>query len=101
MTTITATVRDGRIEPDQPFDLPEGTALRISVPDGAALPEEDDDPPMTPEEIARVLKLMDEMEPLQMTDAEIAAWEADRQARKEWDKAHFFDRADKLAKMWE
>ncbi len=99
MTTIAATVRDGRIEPDEPVDLPEGTALRISVPDGEVLSEEEE--AADPACIARDLALMDGFEPLQMTDAEIAAWEADRQARKEWDKAHFFERADKLARMWE
>ena len=99
MTTITATVRNGRIEPDQPVDLPEGTALRISVPNGEALSEEED--AADPESIARDVAIMRDFEPLQMTEEEIAAWEADRQARKEWDKAHFFERADKLAKMWE
>jgi hypothetical protein len=41
------------------------------------------------------------MEPLRMTDAELAAWEADRKARRDWEKAHFFERAGKLQRMWE
>jgi hypothetical protein len=44
---------------------------------------------------------MDQMEPLQMTDAELAAWEAERQARKDREKADFFKQAEKLQRMWE
>ena len=33
---------------------------------------------MTQQEIDQSLALMDQMEPLQMTEEEIAAWEADR-----------------------
>lgn len=94
MSTIKATVRNGRIEPEGPLDLPDGTEVQITVP-------EKDDEPMSQAEIDRVLAAMDRMEPLQMTDAELAAWEADRRARKEWEKARFFEHADKLRKMWE
>jgi predicted DNA-binding antitoxin AbrB/MazE fold protein len=94
MSTIRATVRNGRIEPDEPFVLPEGTEVEITIP-------ENDDEPMSQTEIDRVLTAMDQMVPLQMSDAELAAWEADRQARKEWEKAHFFEHAEKLRRMWE
>jgi len=96
MTTIKAVVRNGRIEVEEPLDLPDGTILQIPVPGEA---ETDDE--MSPEEIQHVLAAMDRMEPLQMTDAELTAWEADRTARKEREKAHFLDRADKLRGMWE
>jgi len=96
MTTIKAVVRNGRIEVEEPLDLPDGTILQIPVPGEA---ETDDE--MSPEEIQRVLAAMDRMQPLQLTDAELAAWEADRTARKEREKASFFDRADKLRGMWE
>jgi hypothetical protein len=56
---------------------------------------------MSPEEIQQVLAAMDQMEPLQMTDAELAAWEADRRARREAEKARFFEHAEKLRGMWE
>jgi hypothetical protein len=98
MTTIKAVVRDGRIELDEPLDLPNGTVLQIPVPTGA---ERTEDAPMSEDEIREVLAAMDRMEPLQMTDAELAAWEADRQARKEQEKAHFRERAEKLRRMWE
>jgi hypothetical protein len=35
MTTIKAIVRNGRIEVDEPIDLPDGTELRIPIPDPA------------------------------------------------------------------
>jgi hypothetical protein len=86
MTTIKAVVRDGRIEVDEPLDLPDGTVLHTPVLDDT---QKADNDAMGPDEIQRVLDAMDRMQPLQMTDAELAAWEADRQARKEAEKAHF------------
>lgn len=94
MTTIRATVRGGRIEVDEPIDLPDGTQLLIPIPNG------DTDDGVGPEEIARVLAAMDQMEPLNMTDAELAAWEADRQARKEAEKADFARRSALVEGMW-
>jgi hypothetical protein len=99
MVMIRATVRNGRIEPDEPLNLPDGTELLIPVPDSPSGRAGDE--PMSPEEIERVLAAMDRMESLQMTDAELAAWEADRRARKEREKALFFEHAEKLQRMWE
>jgi hypothetical protein len=98
MTTIRAVVRGGRLEVDEPLDLPDGTVLQIPVPTDA---ERTADGPMTADEIRQVLAAMDRMQPLQMTEAELAAWEADRQAHKEREKAHFLERAEKLQRMWE
>jgi hypothetical protein len=53
-----------------------------------------------PEEIARVLATMDQIQPLELSDEERATLHADRQARKEWEKAHFDEHADKLRSMW-
>jgi hypothetical protein len=99
MTTIKAVVRDGRIELDERLDLPDGTVLRIPLPNGD-LVSDDDDAPMTPEEIERVLSAMDAIIPFERTPEEEARLEADRLARKEWEKTHFFEHADKLAGMW-
>lgn len=99
MTTITATVRNGRIEPDEPLELPEGTALRITVPNEEELSEEED--ATNPASIARDLAIMRTFEPLQMTEEEIAAWEADRKAHKEWELAHFEEHSRKLEQIWE
>ena len=100
MSTVTATVRSGRIELDEPLDLPDGTRLVIDLPNGAVETAASDES-SNPAEIARRLELMDRMEPLHMTDAELAAWEADRISRKEREKEHFFENAEKLRGMWE
>jgi hypothetical protein len=57
MHTIKATVRGGRLEVDEPINLPDGTELEIPLPDNG------DEGPLPPSEIARVLAAMDRMEP--------------------------------------
>ena len=96
MTLIKAIVRNGRIETDEPIDLPDGTELFIPV-NGA----DDEDRPRTPEEIAATLAAMDKVEPFSWTEEERSAWEAERKARKEWEKAHFLEEAERLRKIWE
>jgi hypothetical protein len=44
---------------------------------------------------------MDKIEPFEMTEEERAAIEADRLARKEWEKARFNEHADGLQRIWE
>lgn len=51
--------------------------------------------------IAATLAAMDRIEPLEMTDAEHAAWEAERQARKQREKAAFAEHAEVLRRMWQ
>jgi hypothetical protein len=102
MTTITAVVRKGQLELPQPIDLPDGTELEIQLPaPERARNDSEDDEPMTAEEIARTLAAMEKIEPLEMTEPERAALEADRHARKEWEKAHFNEHAEKLRRIWE
>src|SRR5437879_2460260 len=72
---------------------------RSQIPTPLAREAADDN--MSPEEIAKLLAVMDQLEPLELTDAERAAWEAERQARKTWEKAHFAEQANKLQSMWE
>jgi hypothetical protein len=62
-------IRNGRVEVDEPIDLPEGTEVVVS-------PE--DDGPVSPDEIARVLAAMHRLQPLDISDEEAAdldAWE--------------------------
>lgn len=93
MSTIKAVVRNGRIETEEPLDLPEGTELLIPLPGhspndtdgwdnspegiaGTKVPE--DDGPMSPEEIARVHAAMQTLLPLEIPDdvaADLDAWE--------------------------
>jgi hypothetical protein len=96
-TTIKATVSGGRLELDVPVDWPDGTEVEIHPLHGSSNSGDDK---LSAEEIARTLAAMDEIEPFEMTDAEIAAWEAERQSRKERDKAEFVENAEKLRRMW-
>ncbi len=102
MTTRTAIVRNGQLELSQPLDLPDGTEVEIRLPEPAGIAVfREDEGEVTPEEIARTLAIMEKIEPFEMSDEERAALEADRQARKEWEKAHFDERAEKLRRVWD
>jgi hypothetical protein len=76
-------IRNGRVEVDQPIDLPDGTAVVVA-------PEEvrRDDDPVLPEEIARVLAAMQRLRPLDIPDA------VDLDARERNVNQHGIDRAD-------
>ncbi len=93
MTTIIAVIRNGQLELPRPLDLPDGTEVEIRLPELES--------PMSAEEIARPLTAMDKVEPFDLTDAERAEVEAKCQARKEWEKAHFEERAEQLRKIGE
>ena len=96
MTTIKATVAGRRLELDVPADWPDGTQVEIQpLMHGAA------DDTMSPEEIAKLLAVMDQLEPLALSDAERVACESERQARKDREKAQFAEHAGKLKRMWE
>lgn len=90
-------VSNGRIELEEPLNLPDGTVLMIPLPNGTL----DDDRPYSKEEIEILLKKLDEVIPFDRTPEEEARLEADRLERKAWEKAHFNERADKMARMWE
>jgi hypothetical protein len=79
MTTLTAIVRNGRLELPNPIDLPDGTEVQLWLLAGGERPSvPEDDRPMSPEEITRTLAAMENVEPLELTDEERAAWEAQR-----------------------
>src|SRR5262249_45180951 len=96
---IRGIIRKGQVIIAQPADLPDETEVEI-VPVGLASPT-DDEGTMGPDEIARTLAAMDRVEPFEMTGAEEASIEADRRARKEWEKARFLEQADRLRDIWE
>ena len=84
-TTIRTTVRNGRIDVPAPSELADGTEVVLSI--GSTAP---DDEPMSPEEIARVLAAMRQLEPLEIpaaTAVDLDAWE--RKLNQ-----HGIDRAD-------
>ncbi|MBI3468342.1 MAG: hypothetical protein HY000_35520 [Planctomycetes bacterium] len=96
MNTIKAVINGRRLELDVPDDWPDGTEVEIHP-----LSVQADDDAMSPEEIAKLLAMIDQLEPLDLTEAERLAWEAERQARKDWEKAEFAKHAAKLQRMWE
>jgi hypothetical protein len=99
MTLLRGIIQQGQVVLQVPSDLPDGTEVTITP---LHLSESgDEDGPMSPEEIARVLALIDQVEPLDWTEKERTDWEADLQAKKEWAKPPFNEHADKLRAMWE
>ncbi|MHB1425646.1 MAG: hypothetical protein ACYC3I_20955 [Gemmataceae bacterium] len=102
MKAIMGTVHNGQIVADQPVEWPEG--FRVIIEPAAKeepLGIREEDWPTDPEGISRLLALMDQIEPLEMTPQEEAAWEAERKARKEWEKANFDKRSRKLEELFE
>jgi hypothetical protein len=88
MNAIKAIVRGGRIELEEPLDLPDGTELLIPLPNGISNKghiEEDWD--NSPEGIADWLKWYDSLEPLIFTEAEEADTEVWRKKMKEYSNA--------------
>ncbi len=74
MTTVRAVIHDRRIEVPAPEELPDGTEVILTIGTDVA----DDDGPMSPEEIARVLAAMGRLQPLEIPDdvaADLDAWE--------------------------
>src|SRR5437868_7262885 len=109
MENINAVVRDGRIETEEPLDLPNGTKLVVRRRSDA---RDDDESHLTPDEwddspegIKAWLELHDslhhyEHRPL-FTPEEFAAWQQARKEQREWEFAHADERAEKLRKLFE
>jgi hypothetical protein len=96
MTTVRATVRDGRLELNVPADWPDGIEVEIHP-----LVQEADVGAMSLDEISATLAAMDRVEPFELTDAEQAAWDRDRQAGRATEKANFAEESERLRGMWE
>jgi hypothetical protein len=99
MNAIRAVVRNGRLETEQPLDLPEGTEVVISL--AAIGLDEGEAWDNSPEAITAWLQWCDSLQPLIFTEEELGALKADRQARKEWEKAHFEEYAEQVRRLWE
>ena len=70
-------IRAGRVEVDEPINLPDGSEVTIiGHADGKFVGLQDNDRPMTPAEIAQTLAAMSGLEPFDMTDEERAAADA-------------------------
>jgi hypothetical protein len=98
MTTVKATVKGRRLELDVPADWPDGIEVEIHPVEEQMLINGD---VMTSDEIATTLAAMDQVAPFEMTEEEQINWEAERQARKDREKAAFAQHAEKLRSAWE
>ncbi len=102
MKAITGTWKNGRIVPDEHVDWPEGCQLLIEpVPERETLGMREEDWPTDPEGIARHIALMEQIEPLEITEEERAEWQAARKAQKEYEKANFEKWAKQLEDLFE
>ena len=98
MISIKGVIRNGQVVLPRPADLPDGTEVTVLPVNGSE--QDDGDQPLRSDEIARLLSLMDKVQPFDMTEEERARWEADRRAHKMMEKAGFDQHADKLRSMW-
>jgi len=73
MTTIRAFVRDRRLDLAAPPDWPDGTLVEIHPVETGA----------TSAGTSRNLTAKDERSTVEITEADIAAWQAERQTRKD------------------
>ncbi|MEZ0267628.1 MAG: hypothetical protein ACAI43_23090 [Phycisphaerae bacterium] len=103
MNAIKATVRNGRIEADEPVNLPDGTELLVVPADQAERVDADEEPGWdnSPEGIAAWLKWYDSLEPLVLTPEDEAEIARARREQKEWELANFEKHAEKLRRQWE
>lgn len=95
---IRGTVKSGRLEVNVPPDWPDGTEVEIHPVEAPVGAEAD---LVAAAETARVLALMDRVEPFEMSDVEQAAWDAQRQADREGEKGRFAERSERLRRMWD
>jgi len=99
MDTIRTTVTNGRIDVHVAADLPDGTEVEIRIfPTSVDYKPGDVIQDETPEAIEAWIKAVRQLEPLLITPEEQVAWDAAAAQQKRWDKDHFFDRVDRLAK---
>ncbi len=74
MTIVRTVIHDRRIEIPAPDDLADGTEVIVTIGTDVV----DDDGPMSPAEIARVLAAMGRLQPLEIPDdvaADLDTWE--------------------------
>ncbi len=102
MQAIKATWIDGQIVPDGPVDWP--NALRLTIdpePTGSFAGMSEECQGDDPESIARWIAAFDSIPPLVMTPEEEAAWQAARNAQREFEKSNFDQHAQKLRDICE
>ncbi|MFN0018867.1 MAG: hypothetical protein ACKVP0_11455 [Pirellulaceae bacterium] len=92
----TGVIRNGCVELAQPLAWPEGTEV-IVMPSA----NQESDAGLSAEEIAQTLAAMDRVLPMDLSDEELADWEAHRRAQREFEKANFDAHGAELQRNWE
>ena len=100
MSTIHGIWKDGHFVPTRPVDLPDGTEVVLRL---ASDYDGEGDPSLIgddPESIARWMAWIDSLKPLEFTPEEEAEIKRLRDEARDWDKAGFDERADRLSKQF-
>jgi hypothetical protein len=105
MTTLKATVRNGRIELDEPFDLPDGAEVEVILLTPANPPTlrgmTEEEQGTTPEAIERWIAILEAISAPAMSDDEWAAWMQRRREDRGWELARAEEREARLRKSAE
>ena len=99
MSAIRAMIRNGRIETEDPLDLPDGTELLVYPAEER--PDPEDAYGDSPVGLAAWLREFDAREPLVLSDDDRTVIEKARADQRAWELAHFEEHAERLRKMWE
>ena|SRR6266542_7111471 len=102
MHAIKGKYRDGQIILAEKADWPDDTTVLVEpVPHEQTLGIRDEGWPTDPEGVARLLALIESLEPFDMTAAEEAEWKAALQAQKEYDLSKYDERTRRIQGMFE
>jgi hypothetical protein len=99
MNAILSVVKNGRVEVDAPPDWPDGAPERVEL-GLIGRTEYDEERPETPEEIEEWVRRFRAIEPIELTPEEEAAWQAARQAQKEFDIANAAERDRRIDEIF-
>lgn len=100
MTTLMTTVRAGRIKFDEPYDLPDGSQVEVTLRPTesglAAFGMTEEEQGTSAEEIQRWIAALEAVPAPVMTDEEWAAWNARRREGRELEFSQEKEREAKL-----
>jgi Tfp pilus assembly protein PilN len=104
MSAISAEIKNGYLVSLEPVDLPEGTKLTVLAdlnPGDELCGMTEEQQGSSTEAIERWLAAFQAIEPLEMTTAEEARWQADRRAQREYELSTSDERLDRLRSAME
>jgi hypothetical protein len=101
VTTIRATVRNGRIELEHPLALPDGTEIVIPIPQSSREHGLRDKVwSNSPEDIDAWIRWYDALEPLVFTANERQAWENARREDRERELAQWENSSEQIERQF-